>query len=148
VVQGIQLGWRSEKLRNYVEGSIYGLVLSTFKAVLYSDWVKHGIPSEPTRSPGRKMNLDLPRCITRIPSARSRYSFYQLLRPQYECTTLLHLYKLPVDRVWFLKLMNEELNELYSSLNIIRVIKSRRMRKAGRVARLGERRDLCRVLVG
>ena len=37
------------------------------------------------------------------------------------------------------KLHNEELNDLYSSPNIVRVIKSRRMRWAGHVARMGER---------
>jgi hypothetical protein len=41
-----------------------------------------------------------------------------------------------------------ELNELYSSPNIVRVIKSRRMRWAGHVARMGERRGVYRVLVG
>jgi len=46
------------------------------------------------------------------------------------------------------KLHNEELNVLYSSPNIIRVIKSRRIRWAGHVTRMGERRDVCRVLVG
>jgi len=46
------------------------------------------------------------------------------------------------------KLHNEELNYLYCPPNIIRVIKSRRMRWAGHVARLGERRGLYRVLVG
>jgi len=46
------------------------------------------------------------------------------------------------------KLHNEELNDLYSSPNIIRVIKSRRMRWAGHVARMVERRDVYRVLVG
>jgi hypothetical protein len=40
------------------------------------------------------------------------------------------------------------LNNLYSSLNIVRVIKSRRMRWAGHVARMGEGRGLYRVLVG
>jgi hypothetical protein len=39
----------------------------------------------------------------------------------------------------WIKLHNEELNDLYSSRNIIRVIKSRRMRLAGHVACLGER---------
>ena len=43
---------------------------------------------------------------------------------------------------------NEELNDLYSSPNIIRVIKSRRMRWAGHVARMGEERRAYRVLVG
>ena len=46
------------------------------------------------------------------------------------------------------KLHNEELNDLYCSLNIFRVIKSRRMRWAGRVERMGERRGIYRVLVG
>ena len=36
------------------------------------------------------------------------------------------------------KLQNEELKDLYSSTNIVRVIKSRRMRWAGRVARMGK----------
>jgi len=45
------------------------------------------------------------------------------------------------------KLHNEELNDLYSSPNIVRVIKSRRMRWVGRVSRMGERRDVYRVLV-
>ena len=40
------------------------------------------------------------------------------------------------------KLHNEELNDLYSSSDIIRVIKSRRMRWAGYVARMGERRGV------
>jgi hypothetical protein len=46
------------------------------------------------------------------------------------------------------KLHNEELNGLYSSPNIAWVIKSRRMRWAGLVAHMGERRVLYRVLVG
>jgi len=46
------------------------------------------------------------------------------------------------------KLHNEELNDLYSSLNIVRVIKSRVMRWAGHVACMGERRGAHRVLVG
>jgi len=52
-----------------------------------------------------------------------------------------------VTREWR-KLHNEELNDLYCSPNIIRVIKLRRMRWAGHVARLGERRGVYRVLVG
>jgi hypothetical protein len=46
------------------------------------------------------------------------------------------------------KLHNEKLNDLYSLPNIVRVIKSRRMRWAGYVARMGEERGGCRVLVG
>jgi len=46
------------------------------------------------------------------------------------------------------RLHNEELNSLYSSPNIVRVIKSIRMRWAGHVARMGEERVMYRVLVG
>jgi hypothetical protein len=46
------------------------------------------------------------------------------------------------------KLRNEELNDLYSSPNIVRVIKSRRMRWAGHVAPIGEGKGVYRVLVG
>ena len=46
------------------------------------------------------------------------------------------------------KLHNEVLKGLYSSPNIVRVIKSRRMRWAGHVARMGEGRGVYRVLVG
>jgi len=45
------------------------------------------------------------------------------------------------------KLHNEELNDPYSSPNIVRVITSRRMRWAEHVARIGERRRAYRVLV-
>jgi hypothetical protein len=46
------------------------------------------------------------------------------------------------------KLHNEELYNLYSSPNIIRMIKSRRLRWAGYVARMGEKRNAYRILVG
>jgi len=46
------------------------------------------------------------------------------------------------------KLHNEELNNLYSSPNSVRVIKSRRMRWAGHVARMGNGRGVYRILVG
>jgi hypothetical protein len=46
------------------------------------------------------------------------------------------------------KLHNEKLNDLHCSSKIIPVIKSRRMRCAGPVARMGERRSVYRVLVG
>jgi len=46
------------------------------------------------------------------------------------------------------KLHNEELNDLYCPPNIVRVIKSRRLRWTGHVVRMGEGRGLYRVLVG
>ena len=46
------------------------------------------------------------------------------------------------------KLHNEELSDLYSLPNIVRVVKSRRMRWAEHVARMGKRRGVHRVLVG
>jgi hypothetical protein len=46
------------------------------------------------------------------------------------------------------KLHNDELHSLYSSPNIVRVIKSRRLRWAGHVARMREGRGVYRVLVG
>jgi hypothetical protein len=45
------------------------------------------------------------------------------------------------------KLRNEELNDLYCSSNSVRVMKSRRMRWAGHVARMGENSGVYRVLV-
>jgi hypothetical protein len=46
------------------------------------------------------------------------------------------------------KLHNEELHKLYSSPSIIRIIKSRRMRWAAHVARMWEKRNAYRILVG
>ena len=46
------------------------------------------------------------------------------------------------------RLHNEELNDLYSSPNIVLVIKSRRVRLSGHVARMGDERGAYRVLVG
>jgi hypothetical protein len=46
------------------------------------------------------------------------------------------------------KLHNEELHNLYSSPSIIRIIKLRRMRWVGHVARMGEKRNTYRLLVG
>jgi hypothetical protein len=46
------------------------------------------------------------------------------------------------------KLHNDELHGLYSAPNIVRVIKSRRMRQAGHIARMREERGVYRVLVG
>jgi hypothetical protein len=46
------------------------------------------------------------------------------------------------------KLHNEELHNLYFSPSIIRIIKSRMMRWVGHVARMGEKRNVFRLLVG
>ena len=46
------------------------------------------------------------------------------------------------------KLNNEELRDLYCLRNVVRVIKSRRMRWAEHVARMGERRGVDSILVG
>jgi hypothetical protein len=46
------------------------------------------------------------------------------------------------------KLYNEELRGLYSSSSVIRIINSRRMSWAGHVARMGEKRNAYRLLVG
>jgi hypothetical protein len=46
------------------------------------------------------------------------------------------------------KLHNKELRDLYSSPSIIRILKSRKMRWAGHVARMGENRNAYRLLVG
>jgi hypothetical protein len=52
-----------------------------------------------------------------------------------------------VTREWR-KLHNEEFRDLYSSPSIIRIIKSRRIRWAGHVARMGEKRNAYILLVG
>jgi len=53
-----------------------------------------------------------------------------------------------VTREWRKLHYEEKLNDLYSSPNIFRVIKSRRMRWVGHVALMGERRGVCMILVG
>ena len=52
-----------------------------------------------------------------------------------------------VTRKWR-KLYSEELNDLYSSSYIFRVIKSRRKRWVGHVALTGERKGICKVFMG
>ena len=47
----------------------------------------------------------------------------------------------------WIKLHNEELNDMYCSPNFVRLIKSRRIRWAGHVARMGEKRGVYRVLM-
>jgi hypothetical protein len=52
-----------------------------------------------------------------------------------------------VARGW-IRLHNEELHNLYASPNIIRLTKSKRMRQAGHVARMGEMINAHKILVG
>jgi len=68
----------------------------------------------------------------------------------FENTVLRRIFRPRRDEVMgeWRRLHNEELNDLYSSPNIVRVIKSRRMRWAGDVVRMGEERGVYRVLVG
>jgi len=68
----------------------------------------------------------------------------------YKYRVLRRIFRLKRDgvtREWE-KLHNKELKDLYSSSNGVRVIKSRRMRWAENVARMGERSSVFRVLVG
>ena len=67
----------------------------------------------------------------------------------FENTVLRRIFGPRMDEVTveWRRLDNEELNDLCSSPNIVRVIKSRRMRWAGHVARMGEERGVYRVLV-
>jgi len=55
---------------------------------------------------------------------------------------------LDASLVYFSKFVQAIVNDLYSSINIVQVIKSRRMRWVGLVAHMEERRDVYRVLVG
>ena len=60
----------------------------------------------------------------------------------------LRIFRNYVGNVRGQRLHNEELNDLYSSPNIVLVIKSRRMRWVGHVARMGEESGVYRVLLG
>jgi hypothetical protein len=68
----------------------------------------------------------------------------------FENRVLRRLFRLKRDEVTgeWRKLHNEELNDLCSLPKILRVVKSRRMRWAGHVARMGEDRGVHRMLVG
>ena len=63
---------------------------------------------------------------------------------------MLRIFGSKMDEViWeWRKLHNKELNDLYSSPSIVQVIKLRRMRWVGHVARMGERKAVYSVLVG
>ena len=88
-----------------------------------------------------------------------RCNYLIFLRPEYSLpktmaginrTITLYIFGHRRDEVmgeWRI-LHNEELNDLYSSPNMVRVIKWRRMRWAGHVARMGEERGVYRFLLG
>jgi len=84
-------------------------------------------------------------------SSWDKHSWYPLNRrpggPQSCCGHFVEVTNLLTLTGEWKRLHNEELNDLYSSSNIVRVIKSR-TRWAGHVARMGEERGLYRVLVG
>jgi hypothetical protein len=84
-------------------------------------------------------------CETRSLTLREEHS----LRV-FENRVLRRIFGLKRDEVTggWRKPHNEELHGLYSSPSIVRVIKLRRMRWAGRVARMGEVRGACNILVG
>ena len=102
-----------------------------------------------THDPSKRATA-YPRLRPRGPRDGLWYSTYINLRLVGVLTTCHTQYTWDRSIRIFLNLIvhNEELNDLYSSPNIVRVIKSRRMRWAGHVARMGEERGVYRVLVG
>jgi hypothetical protein len=68
----------------------------------------------------------------------------------FENSVLRRIFGLKRDEVTgeWRKLHNEELRDLYSSPSVIRIIKSRRMRWSGHVARMEEKRNMYRLLMG
>jgi hypothetical protein len=68
----------------------------------------------------------------------------------FENRVLMRIFRPKGDEVTeeWRKLLNEELHDLYSSPSTIRIIKSRRMWWAGHLARMGEKRNAYRLLVG
>jgi hypothetical protein len=71
------------------------------------------------------------------------------VREEHKLRVLRRIFGPKRDRVTggWRKLHNEELHNLYSSPSIIKIIKWRRMRWAGHVARMGEKRNVYRLLV-
>jgi hypothetical protein len=65
----------------------------------------------------------------------------------FENRVLRKVFRYEVAQEWR-RLHNEELNDLYSLPNVIRVIKERRIEWAGHVARMGKSRGVYRVVVG
>jgi hypothetical protein len=91
---------------------------------------------------------------SKLPLQCAVVSLYSVVRQRLQCNTgkvcncLIKFLLTVVLSIEWRKLQNEELNDLHSLLNIVRVVKSRRMRWAGHVARMWEERGVHRVLVG
>ena len=104
--------------------------------------------------PNRSSDLAIPDYILWDNTSKARYTKHVLPILIRECIeenrVLRRVFGPKRDEVTgkWRKLHNEELSDLYSLPNIVRVVKSRRMRWAGHVAHVGEGRGVHRVLVG
>jgi hypothetical protein len=113
------------------------------------------IRPQPSRLLSRNVKVKLYRTITLPVVLYGCETWYLTLREDhrlrvFENRVLRRIFGQKMDDVTgeWRKLYNEELHILYSSPNIIRQIKSRRVRWAGHVARMGEERKVYKVLVG
>jgi hypothetical protein len=97
----------------------------------------------------KNLKISIYRTIILFVVLYGRESWSLTLRGERRLRVLRRIFGPTRDKVreWG-KLHNEKLNALYSSSNILWVIKSRRMKWAGHVACMGEGRDVYRVLVG
>ena len=90
----------------------------------------------------------------RIKSSEGANSRQIKLRAHFHIYIYMYIYiyiygpKSDAVRGYWSKLHHEEMNDLYSSLNIVLVIKWKKIRWAGQVARMGERTGVYRILVG
>jgi hypothetical protein len=83
-----------------------------------------------------------------VRSSETMADFHNTIRRYIpECSSLAIVFA-PFGLIISKTVTREQLHNLYSSPSIIRTIKSRRMRWAGRVTRLGEKRNPYRILVG
>jgi hypothetical protein len=120
-------------VRHYTECEVYGIIPNVRCTALYRMWgVRPYTECE----------------VYDIIPNNIGYTHLRRLR-EFENRVLRRIFEPKRDEVteeWS-KLHNEELNNLYSSPNIVRVIRSRKIRSAGHVARMGKRRGVYRGLV-